>query len=303
MMHAYFIAHVQAIQRAIKRLAFQPGTTLLSVMVIGIALTLPLGLHIFLENIVQATNRLDTDPHINVYLQVVATLEDARAVEARIRANAKVQAVKFVARDAAFKEMKRSAYLADLLASLDTNPLPHAFSVRPRISDAASLETLRSELAALPKVEYVLMDFEWAQKLARLASFAERLVAVLAVVFGAAVVFVTGNTIRLQILTQREEIEVSQLIGATRGFIRRPFLYFGALQGLFAGAFAFAIIAAAGWGIDHEVQALAIMYVNDFRLQLFSLETVGWVLFTASLLGWLGAFLSVTQYFGRNAAA
>jgi cell division transport system permease protein len=302
-MHAYFIAHVQALQRSFKRLAFQPGTTLLSVMVIGIALTLPLGLYVFLENILQATERLDTDPHINVYLQVAATLEDARTVEARIRANAKVQTVKFVARDAAFKEMKSSAYLADLLASLDTNPLPHAFSVRPKISDAASLETLRGELAALPKVEYALMDFEWAQKLARLASFAERLVALLAVVFGAAVVFVTGNTIRLQILTQREEIEVSQLIGATRGFIRRPFLYFGALQGFFAGLFAFAVIAAAGWWIDREVQALAIIYINDFKLKLFSLEAVGWVLFAASLLGWMGAFVSVTQYFRRHSAA
>ena len=296
-MRAYFIAHLQAFERALSRLYRHPTTSLLSVLVIGIALTLPLGLYTILENIVQATHHLNTDPHINVYLSATANSDDARTVELRLRSNPQVRNVKFVPRDEAFIEMKRSSPLADLLSSLDSNPLPHAFTMRPIASEATALELLRKDLMALPKVEYVVMDFEWAQKLARFARFAERLVTMLALILAAAVIFVTGNTIRLQILTQRDEIEVSRLIGATRGFIRRPFLYFGAVQGLIAGLVAVAIVAAAQKWIGSEMQALTISYGYNFNMYFFSVEQVGWILLGAIMLGWLGAHISVSLYF------
>lgn len=296
-MRAYFLAHLQAFQRALSRLSFHPATSLLSVLVIGIALTLPLGLYTFLENIVQATSRLDTDPHINVYLSVAASIDDARKVESRLTSNPQVRNVKFVPRDEAFTEMKRATHLADLLSSLDNNPLPHAFTMRPMANDATALEVLRKELLALPKVEYVVMDFEWAQKLARFARFAERLVTLVALILAAAVIFVTGNTIRLQILTQRDEIEVSRLIGATRRFIRRPFLYFGAVQGLMAGLVALAIVGATQRWIGYEMQALTISYAYDFNIYRLSAERSGWILLAATTLGWLGAHISVSLYF------
>jgi cell division transport system permease protein len=296
-MRAYFLAHFQAFQRALSRLSFHPATSLLSVLVIGIALTLPLGLYTFLKDIAQATSRLNTDPHINLYLSVAASSDDARAVELRLRSNPRVLNVKFVPRDEAFAEMKRSTHLADLLSGLDTNPLPDAFTMRPMAREPGALEVLRKELMALPKVEYVVMDFEWAQKLARVARFAERLVTLLALILAAAVIFVTGNTIRLQILTQRDEIEVSQLIGATRRFIRRPFLYFGAVQGLMAGLVALAIVAAIQRWIEYEMQALTISYIYNFNTYYFSVERSGWILFGATTLGWLGAHISVSLYF------
>lgn len=298
-MRAYFLAHLQAFQRALSRLYSYPATSLLSVLVIGIALTLPLGLYTFLENIVQATSRLNTDPHINLYLSVTANNDDARTVELRLRSNPQVRNVKFVPRDEAFTEMKRSTHLADLLSSLDTNPLPHAFTMRPMTSEATALELLRKELMALPKVEYVVMDFEWAQKLAHFAHFAERLVTLLALILAAAVTFVTGNTIRLQILTQRDEIEVSRLIGATRRFIRRPFLYFGAVQGLMAGLVALAIVGAAQRWIGSEMQALTVSYAYNFNIYILTAERAGWILLGSTTLGWLGAHISVSLYF-RN---
>ena len=299
-MRAYFLAHLQAFQRAFSRLTFHPATSLLSVLVIGIALTLPLGLYTFLESVVQATNRLNTDPHINIYLSVTASIDDARAVESRLKSNPQVHNVKFVPRDEAFAEMKRVTHLADLLANLDTNPLPHAFTVRPMTNEANVLEALRKELMALPKVEYVVMDFEWAQKLARFTRFAERLVTLLALILAAAVIFVTGNTIRLQILTQRDEIEVSRLIGATRRFIRRPFLYFGAIQGLMAGLVALAIVGAAQSWIEYEMQALTVSYAYDFNIYHLSARRSGWVLLVATTLGWLGAHISVSLYFRHS---
>ena len=277
----------------------QPTVTMLSVFVIGIAITLPLALYITFANVRAAASRVNTEPNVNVYMAQNANEQETRALEQSLKSLRNVDRVTFVSRETALEEMKRVANLAELLASLETNPLPHAFSVRPIASDAATLAALQKEIVALPKVESVAMDFEWAQKLKRFATFAERLVSLLGLLLAAAVVFVTGNTIRLQILTQKDEIEVSQLIGATRRFIRRPFLYFGALQGLFAGLVAVFAVMFFVWWTGAEVRALTASYGSDFSVQAPSLPQSFLVVVLSGLLGWLGAFLSVWLYLRR----
>lgn len=299
-MRAWFTAHAHACERAVKRLLSHPASTLLSVLVIGLAITLPLGLYTLFTNVTAAASRLNTDPNVNVYLALNATETEARDLEKRLRTDANVRSVRFISRDTALAEMKRVANLADLLASLENNPLPHAFSIQPKSSDPSALAELRRTITAMPKVEYVLMDFEWAQKLKRFASFAERLMMLLGLILALAVVVVTGNTIRLQILTQKDEIEVAQLIGATRRFVRRPFLYFGAFQGLLAGL----VAVAAVWGFiawaGTEVQALTASYGSEFALQSPTFEQVISVVLVSAAMGWLGAFLSVWLYLRRT---
>ena len=298
-MKAWIAAHVQACERAVKSLLSRPAGTLLSVLVIGIAIALPLGLYMLFTNVAAAASRVNTDPNVNVYLALNANEAEARELERRLRAHANVRTVRFISRESALADLKRIANLADLLASLETNPLPHAFSIQPKSADPAGLADLRREIVAMPKVEHVVMDFEWAQKLKRFASFAERLVMLLGSILALAVVFVTGNTIRLQILTQKDEIEVSQLIGATRRFIRRPFLYFGAIQGLLAGLAAVAaVIGAIAWA-GTEVQALTISYGSEFALHSPSLEQAIRVILVSAAMGWLGAFLSVWLHLRR----
>ena len=290
-------SHIQACARAWRRLAAQPASSLLSVLVIGVAISLPLGLYLLFTNISAAASRVNTDPSINVYMTLDASDADARELEKRVRAAAGTAgSVKFVSKEAALAEMKRVTAFKDLMASLDGNPLPHAFSLRPAQADAALLSQLRTTLAGLPKVERVVMDFEWAEKLRRFATFAERLVFLIGVVLAMAVVFVTGNTIRLQVLTQREEIEVSRLIGATRRFVRRPFLYFGATQGLLAGSVAVCIVAGLAAWIGSEVQALAGSYGAEFVLSPPSFELAAAVVCLSTILGWLGALLSAGLY-------
>jgi cell division transport system permease protein len=299
-MTPWLIAHLQACERALKRLISHPAGTLLSVMVIGIAITLPLGLYALFTNVTAAAGRVNTDPNVNVYLALSATEAEARDLEKRLRSHASVRRVRFISRDVALAEMKRVANLADLLGSLEANPLPHALSIQPKSSDPATLADMRREISSMPKVEHVVMDFEWAQKLKRFASFAERLMLLLGSVLALAVVFVTGNTIRLQILTQKDEIEVSQLIGATNRFIRRPFLYFGAFQGLLAGLVAVgAVTGFIAWA-GAEVQALTASYGSEFALQSPSLTQAISVMGMSATMGWLGAFLSVWLYL-RNA--
>ncbi len=208
-MKAWLTTHAHASERALKRLISQPMVTFLSVFVIAMAITLPLGLYVMFANVSAAASRVNTEPNVNVYLALNASEQETREVEKRLKAMHNVARVMFISRDSALAEMKRVANLADLVSSLETNPLPHAFSVRPSVSEAASLDSMRTSIALLPKVESITMDFEWAQKLRRFGTFAERLVQLLGLLLGTAVVFVTGNTIRLQILTQKDEIEVS----------------------------------------------------------------------------------------------
>lgn len=299
-MKAWLTAHAQACERAIRRLLSQLVGTALSVLVIGIAITLPLGLYAVFTNVTAAASRVNTDPNINVYFALNTSEGEARDVEKRIRERVDVQSVRFISREAALSQMKQVTNLADLLASLEANPLPHALAIQPKSSDPDSLAALRKDFSALPKVEFVVMDFEWAQKLKRFATFAERLVILLGLVLALAVVFVTGNTIRLQILTQKDEIEVSQLIGATQRFVRRPFLYYGAIQGLLAGF----VALAAVWGFiawaGGEVQALTASYGSEFGLRSPSLQTGAGVALAAALLGWFGAFISVWIYLRTN---
>ena len=295
-MKAWLISHGHACTRAIRRLLAQPTVTLLSVLVIGIAITLPLGLYMAFANVSAAASRVNTEPNVNVYLALNASEQEAKELERKLKSLAKVDRVTFISREAALIEMKRVANLSDLLSSLEANPLPHAFSIKPKVGDPESLSALKKEIAALPNVESIAMDFEWAQKLKRFATFAERIVLLLGLLLAAAVVFVTGNTIRLQILTQKDEIEVSQLIGATRRFIRRPFLYFGTIQGLLAGIVAVLAVIAFIWWAGAEVSALTASYGSDFFLQAPTLQLSLGVILLSALLGWLGAFLSVWMY-------
>lgn len=295
-MNGWLNGHGQACERAVKRLLAQPVAAALSVLVIGIAITLPLGLYTVFTNVAAAASRVNTDPNINVYLALDAGDADAREIEKRLRALPGVNSVRFVPRDAALAELKRAANLADLLAGIEGNPLPHAFAIRPSASDAGALAGLRAAITGIPKVEQIVIDFEWAQKLKRFASFAEKLVLLLGLGLAVAVVFITGNTIRLQILTQKDEIEISRLIGATRRFIRRPFLYFGAFQGFLAGLVAVAAVAAGVSWAGAEVRALTASYGSEFALQALTPAQAIAVVAGAALLGWLGSFLSVWLY-------
>jgi cell division transport system permease protein len=302
-MSAWISSHVQACLRAFKRMLSAPIAALISTLVIGIAIMLPLGLYSLFSNITAAASRLNTEPNVNVYLQVAASNDDAREIEKRLKTIVNVADVKFISRETALTEMKRVASVADLLNGLDSNPLPHAFTLRPRATDTATLEQMRRDITALPKVDAVVMDFEWAKKLKRFATFAERLVMLLGAVLALAVVFVTGNTIRLQILTQKDEIEVSRLIGATKRFVRRPFLYFGALQGALAGGMAVLAMVALTWWAGKEVQALTISYGSDFQLQYATPEQIIGVIAIGAFLGWLGAYLSVSMYLRNSRTA
>jgi cell division transport system permease protein len=273
----------------------QPLAFALSTLVIAVAILLPLTLYIVFANVIAATQRLNTEPNLNVFMKLSASDADVKALETRLKSDANAASVLFVPRESALADMKKRANLGDLVAGLSANPLPHAFTVRLKSTDAAAIDTMRRAVAELPQVDQVTVDFEWAKKLTRFARFAERVVVLLALVLALAVVFVIGNTIRLQMLTQKDEILVARLIGATRRFVWRPFLYFGFLQGALAGLTAVALLAFITNWFGREIRGLTESY-GSFTLAGFASPEAFAVVVAAALLGWLGAWVSVSLY-------
>jgi cell division transport system permease protein len=270
--------------------------SLLSVLVIAIALSLPVGLYLGLSQLQSFSRQLSSDPQISIFLALDADSRDAASVDQKLRADPDVGNYRFIARAQALSDLKRSAGMSDVLDNLERNPLPDAFVVTARGNRPQTLERLRDEVKGWPKVAHVQLDSEWARKLDAALRLGRTAVAVLGVLLAAALVAVTFNTIRLQILTRREEIEVSKLIGATNPFIRRPFLWFGALQGLAGGILAWIIVALAVHLLNRDIAALAALYSASFWLTGLSLPDAASLLGWSALLGWLGAWLSVTRH-------
>lgn len=285
--------HWHAFADAWRRLASQPLGATFSVLVLAVAIALPVMAAIALRSVGTVASGLETDPHVNVYLALEANDEDARRVGDALRAHPEAGSVRFVPRSQALEELKSTTHLAELLASLDRNPLPHAFTVRIRSTEPGRLAEARAAWSKLPKVEQVVADFEWSERLGRWVRFGNRVLALIAAVLGAAVAFIVGHLIRLQVVSQRQEIEVSQLIGATASDVRRPFLYHGLIQGLLAGSAALALSGAVGaWG-GAELRALTTSYESEFKVVFLGLGECLVVIGLAAGLGVVGAWWAV----------
>lgn len=293
--------HAQALADAVRRLAAQPFSSLVSILVLGAAIALPVVALVILESAAATGAGFDTEPHVSVYLALDATADDAKRVEQALRSQPEVSAVKFVPRAEALAELQASTHLAEVLAALDHNPLPDAFTVRMRTSEPTRLEAAKAAWARLPKVDQVVADFEWSERLTRFARFGERVVIAIAVLLAAAVAFIVAHLIRLQVVTQREEIEVSQLIGATAADVRRPFLYHGLLQGLLAGAVALGLAATFAAWVAGQLSALTPQYATELKVVFLGpTERLGLVA-GAALLGLVAAWVAVSRQLRRFA--
>lgn len=295
-MSAWLSHHIHALALAFKRLGGAPLGSLLSIGVIGIAFSLPAGIYVMLENLQAFSGQVSGAPQLSLFLKLEAHKDSMAEIESRLRQNPDVASFRFVSRDEALEQFKQGNELTDVLEGLARNPLPDAFVIAAKTSSPDSLEALRTELGKLPEVEHVQVDSAWARRLDSLLKLGRLAVLMLAALLSFSVVAVAFNTIRLQILTMRDEIEVAKLIGATNRFIRRPFLYFGAIQGMIGGAVAWLIISLAIYLIDEQLEQLMQLYEINFRLYHLSVkDSLSLLLFSAGL-GWVGAWISVANH-------
>jgi len=298
-MKAWLRHHRQSFAQTVARLGSAPFSSLLNVLVIGIALALPLGGYALLVDVQGYVEGIAVDPEISVFLSSDASKSDLAEIERRLKEQSGVKSLRFVPRDVALAGLKRMPGLADVVATLKTNPLPDAFILTLASRDAELAARTEDNLKALPKVAHVQSDMGWVQRVEAWLRVGHTAVMLLATMLSLALVAATFNTIRLQILTQRSEIEVAKLIGATDTFIRRPFFYFGAVLGALGGCAALAMAWGAFALLNLDVAKLAGLYASDFRLRFLEVaDALSLVAFSA-VLGWLGAYLSVSRHLAQ----
>ncbi len=290
------IEHLRVLHYTLRRLLLTPNATLLNILIIGIALSLPVGGYVLLKSVQTLGSKIAGTPQISVFLAAGTSTADIERIGDKLKQHAGIKSIEFVSREVALKKLQQSTGMSDVIGGLSQNPLPDAFVVYPKDGNVKALEALRDELKSWPHFEHVQLDSAWIHKLEALLDFGRMAVAILAALLSFALIAITFNTIRLQILTRREEIEVAKLIGATDAFIRRPFLYFGLTQGLLGGIAAWLLVAISLLLLNHQVGNLTQLYASNFSLQHLSLADSITLLGFSAYLGWLGAWFSVSQH-------
>jgi cell division transport system permease protein len=289
--------HAQTLVGSLGRLWTQPFATLLTILVIGIALALPACLHVLVQNVRAASGGWGNALDISVYMKTDATLEQAQQARKRIEQRRDVEDVTLIEADAALAEFRSSSGFGEALDALKDNPLPHALVVRPagEFRDPALVESLSAELRKLDGVDIVQLDTAWVSRFNAILDVVRRVVLLAAGLFALGILVIVGNTIRLDIENRRDEIEVTKLVGGSDAFVRRPFLYNGVWYGLGGGLVAWLTVTVAIALLGEPVQRIAGLYGSSFGLHGLGLEGSGVLLAGGVLLGWLGSFIAATR--------
>ena len=293
----YFTLHFEAAKNAIRQLFKQPLATLLILIMLAIAMSLPLALYLGVQSSQAVLGKLNESPQITLYMEQNADEADSAVVKKLLAADKRIEKSEFIGKAQGLSELQTSMGEQDIVSMLDSNPLPDAFVVSPKPGGTPSeMQALRQDLAKLPMVESAQLDTEWMQTLYQIDDFVQKVLAFLSVTLSVAFVLVAHNTIRLQILSRKEEIEITKLLGAPSSFIRRPFLYQAVWQSLLAAGLSLALCA---WLI-HATQPLVAQIFRPYGLNIEwrFFHTWEWlsVCGIVAALGIAGAWLATRQH-------
>jgi cell division transport system permease protein len=295
---AYFARHAQTLVGSLGRIVHQPFATLMTMGVVAVALALPLLLNLFLTNVRTATGNWNDAFDLSVYMDKRAGAARTQSLAKQLRQRDDVAAVRVITADQAMAEFRDSSGFGKALDALTENPLPDTLIVTPTLaaSTPQGTDALRGAIAATADVQTVQLDTEWVKRLHAMLDILRRVVLLTGGLLGAGVVLIVGNTIRLDILNRRAEIEVMKLVGASDGFARRPFLYSGIWYGLGGGVMALILVALATVVLGKPVGALARLYGSQFELEGLRFTSSAEVLLAAVGLAWLGSWVAATQH-------
>lgn len=297
-MQAWASRHLQTLIGSLGRLSQQPFATLLTVMVMGIALALPACLDVLVKNAQSASGSWDRALDVSVYLKQSVDAAAAARLADTLKRRSDIKAVRLIKADEALKEFRAHSGFGEALAALNDNPLPATLVITPAVNTASpeALRALSEELGKLDEVDLVQLDTDWVQRYLAMLDTLRRLVSMVAVLLGLGVVVIVGNTIRLDIQNRRDEIEVTKLVGGSDAFVRRPFLYCGLWYGLGGGLLAWIVAAVAVALLAAPVQRIAGLYGSQFSLVGLGLSGGLGLLLTGMVLGWVGSFVAATRH-------
>ncbi len=285
-------------QGALYDLRSKPLATFLTIMVIAISLSLPSVCYMVYKNVSQAATQYYPTPQITVYLDKTLDDDGAQRVVGELKATEGVAKVDYLSRDEALGEFRNWSGFGGALDMLEENPLPAVAVIEPKIDfqGTQSLTSLRDRVSRLHGIDEVRMDDSWFARLSALTGLVGRVAAMIGILMIAAVFLVIGNSVRLSIFARRDTINVQKLIGATDGFILRPFLYGGALLG-FSGAFLSLILSEIlVMRLSSAVSDVARVFGTKFEISGLSFEECLLLLLVASMIGWVAAWLATVQH-------
>ena len=294
-MRQWLNQHVQAINLVLSRMRRNLLGTLIMFCVMGVTLCLPGILYVIVDNLNHVAGTVQSEPKISLFLKLDIQADSVAAIGQQLAHEPDVARYEFVSKDKAWQQLQASTGSAAAANKLEKNPLPDAYFVQPKSSDPNAVEALQQQMQQWPGVELAQVDANWIKRLYALLALGKKTILVLAALLGLAMIAIIGNTIRLQIVTHREEIEVSKLIGATNRFIRRPFLYAGAFYGLGGGIAAWLILLGVISLFNFSVAEISALYASNFRLGLPDSGMIITIISSAIMLGVLGSFLAVSR--------
>ena len=297
----WLLRHAQMSLSSLGRLSRNPLSTLMTAAVIGIAIALPSGLHLMIDNVRNLAGGWEGASSISLFLE--QSLDDSQAEQIRhtVSLRPEVAEARLITKDQAMDEFRALSGFGSALDLLDRNPLPAVVLVRPSAaaSSAEATGRLARELEAYREIEMAQVDLQWVRRLDAITHTLERGVGVLAALLAAAVLLIVGNTIRLEIQNRHSEIEIVKLVGGTDAFIRRPFLYEGIWYGLIGAVIAIILVLLALFLMQGPVERLVGLYQTRFDLTLLTSGTFLAILFGSPLLGLAGAWLAVGRHLKR----
>lgn len=296
-MKHYLSLHLESARNAARHFIRQPLATLLILLMLAIAMTLPLALYLGVQSGQAVLGKLNEAPQITLYMELSADEVDNEAVKTLLAEDARISKSEFIGKQKGLQELQQSMGAQDLVSMLDDNPLPDVFIVTPDAGTAPeAMQILQQDLSELPMVEAARLDTEWMQTLYQINAFLHRIFWFLAITLSVAFVLVAHNTIRLQILSRKEEIEITKLLGAPASFIRRPFLYQAAWQSLLSAAISIGLCAWLMRASQPLINQIFRPYGLNIEWRFFHAWEILMVLAVVTALGISGAWLATQQH-------
>lgn len=287
--------HSQAIKLVLQRMRNNAVATLMTCLVVAVAMCLPGLFYLGVENLSKLTNHMQEETEISIFLKLDASQDTITEIDSLLAKNPAIKHYRLVSKEDAWKDLQAKSEADSAVKQLAKNPLPDAFFIQAKSVNPEELETLKTELQNIPGVEHALLNSDWAKRLSTLLQLGKEIILFITLLLAVALLVIIGNTVRMQILTQKDEIEVSKLMGATSSFIRIPFLYAGIFYGLFGGFLAILIITIVVAGFNYSISQVSMLYNSDFRLNMLDGQLYLGIIGLAIFVGWLGSYLAVTR--------
>lgn len=293
----YFTSHVMACKLSLRNLAASPLMTFFSILAMGVCLSLPMSLYLFVKNISHLSQGFDQGSAITLYLSPDASSKEVDAILAKIKQYPFIKKATFLGPEKTLQEFEAASGLRDTLALLGENPLPGVVTMElnPKETTQAELLVMKEALSKMSSVRSAAFDYDWLEKLAIFLIFGKTLARSLYLLIGLGVMLMVGNTIRLALERHRDEMDVLNLVGATQAFIRRPFLYRGMLYGAFGGIIALLVTYIAIFTLSTPAKQLVSLYQGIFTLENLTFYDTVAFLVASITLGWLGAVVAFVQ--------